>query len=339
MSDDPNGFPSCGFSQDNKADLFAAKLMEHLAVAAFVLDHAARVIIWNKACERLTGVPASEVIGTAEHWKALYDKERPCLADLLLQGRLNEAKELYEAWSDTEVNPHGLSAENWCVMPRLGKRCYLAFDVGPIYDDHGDVMAVVETLRDLSAHKRMETELEDLAGRDALTAIANRRTFDRKLDEEWRRAMRHETPLSLLLIDVDYFKQFNDAHGHSKGDECLKLVARCVHAMALRGGDVAARIRGEEYALILPHTPNEDAMLLAERLRQTVEAMRIQHSASPISRYVTVSVGVMTTQPGMDIHEFVTMADIALYAAKKNGRNRVENHVLRDEIDSILRLA
>jgi diguanylate cyclase (GGDEF)-like protein/PAS domain S-box-containing protein len=338
---DPNGSQSKSMplSKEKKADLFATELMEHLAVAAFVLDNAGRVLIWNKACERLTGVPAPEVIGTADHWKALYDKERPCLADLLLQGRLEEAKELYEAWSDTEVNPHGLSAENWCVMPRLGKRCYLAFDVGPIYDDHGDTIAVVETLRDLSAHKRMETELEDLAGRDSLTSISNRRTFDRRLDEEWRRAMRNETPLSLLIIDVDYFKQFNDAHGHHKGDECLKLVARCVQNQALRAGDVAARIGGEEYALILPHTPNEDAALIAERVRQTVEAMRMQHAASPISRHVTVSVGVMTTQPGMDIHEFVTMADIALYAAKKNGRNRVENHVAREQIATVLRLA
>jgi diguanylate cyclase (GGDEF)-like protein/PAS domain S-box-containing protein len=330
---------SAALSKEKKADLFATKLMEHLAVAAFVLDNTGRVLIWNRACERLTGVPASEVIGTADHWKALYDKERPCLADLLLQGRLDEAKELYEAWSDTEVNPHGLSAENWCVMPRLGRRCYLAFDVGPIFDDHGDTIAVVETLRDLSAHKRMETELEDLAGRDALTSIANRRTFDRRIDEEWRRAMRYETPLSLLIIDVDYFKQFNDAHGHHKGDDCLKLVARCVQNQALRAGDVAARVGGEEFALILPHTSNEDAVLIAERLRQTVEAMRTQHAASPISHFVTVSIGVMTTESTTDLHEFVTMADIALYAAKKNGRNRVENHVSREEIASVLRLA
>lgn len=326
-------------SKERKADLFATKLMEHLTVPAFVLDHTGRVLIWNKACERLTGVTAAEVIGTTEHGRALYDTDRPCLADLLLQGRLDEAKELYEAWADTDVNPHGLSAENWCVMPRLGKRCYLAFDVGPIYDDHGDLIAVVETLRDLSAHKRMELELEDLAGRDALTSIPNRRTFDRRLDEEWRRATRHEAPLSLLLIDVDFFKQFNDAHGHRKGDECLKLVARSVASLALRSGDVAARIGGEEYALLLPNTPNEGAVQVAERVRQTIEAMRIHHAASLISSYVTVSVGVMTVQPGMDVHDLVTMADTALYAAKRNGRNRVENHLTPEVIKSVRRLA
>jgi diguanylate cyclase (GGDEF)-like protein/PAS domain S-box-containing protein len=311
--------------------------MEHLAVAAFVLDSAGKVLIWNRACERLTGVPADEVIGTRDHWKALYDQERPCLADLLLQGRLGEARELYEAWSDTDVNPNGLSAENWCVMPRLGRRCYLAFDVGPIFDDDGAMIAVVETLRDLSAHKRMETELEDLAGRDGLTSIFNRRTFDRKIDEEWRRAIRCEAPLSLLLIDVDYFKQFNDAHGHRKGDECLKLVARCINSYALRAGDIAARIGGEEYALILPHTANGDAILLGERVRKTIEAMRIRHPASPISRYVTASVGVMTLQPGMDVHDFVTLADIALYSAKKHGRNRVKSHIVDEDTAPAIR--
>jgi diguanylate cyclase (GGDEF)-like protein/PAS domain S-box-containing protein len=326
-------------SERRKEDLFATRLMEHLAVPAFVLDKSGHVLIWNKACERLTGVPAAELIGTFDHWRALYAQKRPCLADLLLQGRLSEAKELYEAWSDTDVNPHGLSAENWCVMPRLGKRYYLAFDVAPVFDDKGEVIAVVETLRDLTAHKQMETELQDLAGRDSLTEIANRRTFDLKLDEEWRRAHRTESPLSLLLIDVDFFKQFNDAHGHRKGDDCLKLVARCVSNYTLRAGDLAARIGGEEFALLLPHTDITDAALVGERLRQTIEALRIHHSASSISRYVTVSVGVMALQPGMDVQDLFTMADVALYAAKNQGRNRVESHVEGIDLGSAARRA
>jgi len=306
--------------------LFAAKLMEHLAVAAFVLDSAGRVRIWNRACERLTGVPAAEMLGSSDHSKALYGERRPCLADLLLEGRLSDAKDLYEAWSDTTVNPNGLSAENWCVMPRLGRRCYLAFDVGPIYDDAGSVIAVVETLRDLTTHKRMETELQNLAGCDPLTAIANRRTFDVRLAEEWRRATRHSTPLSLLMIDVDYFKEYNDFYGHPRGDCTLRVIADRIQSQALRSGDLAARVGGEEFAVILPQTLNAGALAVAEKIRSAVEEARQIHAASIVSPYITVSVGVATLEDvSGDMEDFAGMADAALYEAKKAGRNRIVN--------------
>ncbi|WP_202620540.1 sensor domain-containing diguanylate cyclase [Methylocystis heyeri] len=306
--------------------VFAAKLMEHLAVAAFVIDRSSRVLIWNKALERLTGVPAGEMIGRTDYWRAFYAEQRPCLVDLLLAGDFSRAGDLYEAWSDPDVNPGGLCAENWCLMPRAGRKCYLAFDVGPIFDESGDVIAVVETLRDLTAHKRMEAELEDLAGRDALTSIANRRTFDNRLGEEWRRCRRMAQPLSLLAIDVDYFKQYNDAYGHLQGDECLKRVAGCLQGEALRGGDLAARLGGEEFSIILPQTPNSGALAVAERIRKSLRAARLMHGSSPISQYVTVSIGVVTTTDEsavMELNELVAMADAALYCAKRRGRDCV----------------
>jgi diguanylate cyclase (GGDEF)-like protein/PAS domain S-box-containing protein len=314
-------------SENLKRELFAAMLMEHLAVATFVLDRVGKVIIWNKACERLTGVPATEIIGSTEHWKALYDRKRPCLADLLLQDRLAEAKKLYEAWSDTEINPSGLSAENWCVMPRLGKRCYLAFDVGPIYDETGRVIAVVETLRDLTSRKLLEGELESLVGRDSLTSIANRRTFDQKLNEEWERSILSGEPLSLALIDVDFFKQFNDAYGHQKGDECLRIVAQCVQNHALRPRDVAARIGGEEFSLILPQTSCKGALIVAERLRKSVEESRLPHRTSLVSSFVTISVGITSSSDADEIDTFFAHADSALYSAKNQGRNCVACYV------------
>lgn len=314
-------------SKDKENDFFAARLMEYLAVAAFALDCRGRVLIWNKACERLTGISANEVVGTKEHWKALYDTERPCLADLVVENRPKDAETLYAAWTNTEVNPSGLSAENWCVMPRLGKRLYLAFDAGPIYDDKGQLVAVVETLRDLTSHKEMETELEELAGRDALTSIANRRTFDNKLAEEWRRAGRHGAPLSLLMIDVDLFKQYNDGYGHQAGDECLKRVALSIQQEVARAEDLAARIGGEEFAVVLPHTPLEGAMTVAERIRRAVEGARLPHGISRVSDHVTVSMGVVSSCADIPLADFVARADQALYRAKKNGRNRVEPYV------------
>jgi diguanylate cyclase (GGDEF)-like protein len=208
-------------------------------------------------------------------------------------------------------------------MPRLGKRCYLAFDVGPIYDESGRVIAVVETLRDLTARKQLESELETLVGHDSLTSIANRRTFDQKLIDEWQRSRISGASLSLALADVDFFKQYNDSYGHQKGDECLRLVAKCLHNQALRPHDVAARVGGEEFALILPQTPLEGALVVAERLREAVEASVIPHEASQISPFVTISVGVTCSTEAVNVQTFFAQADSALYEAKRQGRNRV----------------
>ena len=318
-------------AKDREDARFASKLMEQLSIAAFVLDGSGRVLIWNRACERLTGVLAAEVIGTMDHWKALYEEERPCLADLVVRGRLDETKSLYEAWSNTEVNPHGISAERWCAMPRIGKQCFLAFDVGAIYDDMGRLVAVVETLRDLTSHKQTETELEHLAGSDALTSISNRRTFDAKLAEEWRRAKRNASQLSLMIIDVDFFKQYNDAYGHQAGDECLRMVAKTVDSQALRAGDLAARIGGEEFAVLLPQTSSQGALAVAERIRKAIEGAEAPHCGSSVSPNVTVSIGVMTATTDLGLEYFVKHADAALYEAKNGGRNRTVSYVLDND--------
>jgi PAS domain-containing protein len=186
---------------------FAVNLMQFLVVPTFVLDAEGKVLIWNKACERLTGLPASEVVGTQEHWRGFYDAPRPCLSDLIVQNRMAEIDALYVKHDETTGGAFGVHAENWCMMPRLGTELYLAIDAGPIYDEHGKLLAVVETLRDMSAQKKAQTELERLATYDGLTGIVNRRGFDARLLAEWSRAMREKTPLSLLMIDVDHFKR------------------------------------------------------------------------------------------------------------------------------------
>src|SRR5579863_3849054 len=204
---------------------FAVSLMEHLIVPTFVIGADGNVLIWNKACERLTGFAADEVIGTSEHWRAFYDTPRPCLSDLLLQRRFNDIRAMYEGGGGYGLSDFGVSAEDWCVMPRVGERLCLAIDAGPIYDTAGELMAVVQTLRDVTAQKRAQINLEALAIRDGLTGLANRRYFDVKFGEETRRAARDQLPLSLLMIDVDYFKLYNDTQGHQRGDECLRAIA------------------------------------------------------------------------------------------------------------------
>lgn len=142
---------------------FAVTLMEHLVVPTFVLDAEQRVMIWNKACERLTGVRASEVIGTRDHWRAFYDAERPCLADLLATNDWEAIGELYTTHEDPGTPAFGVHAENWCVMPLRKHRLYLAVDAGPVYDDAGNLIAVVETLRDITDKKLAQTKVQEQA--------------------------------------------------------------------------------------------------------------------------------------------------------------------------------
>lgn len=307
------------------AHAYAVRLMQHLVVPTFVIDPRRRVVIWNRACERLTGVAASEVLGTSRHWRAFYEKRRYCLADLVALGRQDKIAELYPEHTVPEDNRLGSSAENWCVMPKLGNHLYLAIDAGPIHDEDGNLIAVVETLRDMTDQKRAEIALKNLAARDGLTGLANRRCFDQALELEWSRAARTRKPLALLFADVDFFKLFNDQHGHQLGDECLRAVASVIGKNALRPTDLAARYGGEEFAIIMPDTDMEGARSVAERLREAVVNLRMAHGASGAGPWVTLSVGVATHIPGNDVGSdwFLGLADQALYAAKHLGRNRV----------------
>lgn len=179
--------------------------------------------------------------------------------------------------------------------------------------------------------ERANGKLELLSGLDGLTGIANRRVFDKTLDQNWRRALRVSSPLSLLLVDVDHFKAFNDTYGHQAGDDCLKKVAGVLCRAARRAGDMVARFGGEEFGIILADTRPDGALIIAEKLREGVEALRIPHQGSKVAPVVTISVGAATVLPksGLSWRELVGAADVALYQAKGSGRNRVMMDNLR----------
>jgi two-component system chemotaxis family response regulator WspR len=167
--------------------------------------------------------------------------------------------------------------------------------------------------------------LQRLMNSDGLTGLSNRRHFDEYLELEWRRAIREQTQLSLMMIDVDYFKAYNDNFGHLEGDEALRQVAKAIRASCSRPSDLPARYGGEEFALVLPNTSPGGARLLAEKLRQTVAGMNIPHIAPSEGASLTVSIGLSTVVPQVGSHsrQVIQSADQGLYAAKHNGRNQV----------------
>jgi diguanylate cyclase (GGDEF)-like protein len=167
-------------------------------------------------------------------------------------------------------------------------------------------------------------ELKRLASLDGLTGIANRRHFDEVLEREWRRAMRQGTELSVLMCDIDFFKQYNDTYGHLEGDECLRQIANAFTAAMDRGGDLIARYGGEEFAAVLPETSLGGALFVAERMKLAIAQLKLANTGSPFG-HVTASFGIASAVPMPETTplSLVDAADRALYQAKHEGKNRV----------------
>jgi diguanylate cyclase (GGDEF)-like protein/PAS domain S-box-containing protein len=203
--------------------------------------------------------------------------------------------------------------------------------------DGAEPAGVIVALRDATDRKIVEVKLENalqrmeqMAATDELTGLANRRHFDDVAETEWRRCGRERRPLSVLLLDADHFKLFNDRYGHLAGDECLRAIASRLAAATRRPGDLAARFGGEEFLLLMPQADRAGSLNVAERVRKLVLDLAIAHEGSPVTGIVTVSIGVATAWPGdpqsggpKNISTLLTAADAALYQAKSGGRNRV----------------
>lgn len=206
-------------------------------------------------------------------------------------------------------------------------------DVVHVIRKDGEVESLVGFMFDITERKqaeqellRLQKELEELSFKDGLTGVANRRMFDSIMEREWSHARRSRQPLSLLLLDIDYFKQYNDCYGHIQGDDCLRRVGEVMSGAACRPRDFVARFGGEEFVMVLPETDAAAAEKVAERCRQLILEQQIPHQASKAAPYLTVSLGVGTITPFSEDGrtQFIESVDALLYKAKQKGRNCLE---------------
>jgi len=266
----------------------------------------------NETFCHLTGYQAQEVIGRTamelQLWASIEAREQ-LFERLNAEGSVKNYEFQFRT-KDGQTRTALLSAE---IINLQGEDCLLALS-----ND------ITERVQAEEALQRANQELQRLATLDGLTQVPNRRRFDECLEREWQRLRREQQPLSLILCDIDCFKFYNDTYGHQAGDTCLQQVAKTLAGQLKGPGDVLARYGGEEFAIILPNTTSEGAYHLAETMRKTVADLKIVHAQSTVSPYVTLSLGVATTQPTSQFtpEALVGVADIALYEAKHQGRDR-----------------
>jgi diguanylate cyclase (GGDEF)-like protein/PAS domain S-box-containing protein len=270
-----------------------------------IVEGCGRVQYANPACDRYLGYAPEELVGRS--LKELLSCEEPGCCEAL--DAMN--------YGTREVK----------IRHRDGGLRAMDLTMTPMHAADGLFVAL---LHDITHHKQSKDALQRAAMLDPLTKIANRRHFDAFLDKEWQRAIRNAQPLSLVVLDVDHFKLYNDTLGHAAGDVCLQKVAQALQDHAARPTDLAARYGGEEFVLLFAETPAENAARLAEMIRAAVAALEIPNPRSTTSAWLTVSVGVATIVPTQldAIDNLFVCADRAMYAAKAGGRNRVESTIV-----------
>lgn len=309
-------------STENDSPL-AARALNLLDCGVIVLDAGHEIMVWNGWLVPRSGRSAARLRN-----QPLFD-----VFPSLRGSRVEAAVLAAFAENSATVVPH-TDERNPFPLRQAG-----SFDGAPIdqavtvtpFEDGGERYCLIE-IRDISGtvdrERRLLDHAESLRARsyvDGLTGISNRRYFDVAIDRELRRAQRHDRQLSLLLIDIDSFKAYNDHFGHQQGDACLTSVAQALAGQLKRPADVAARYGGEEFAAILPDTTAEQARTVANAIREHVVSLNIPHAPAAGRPYVTISVGVASFDKER-LHEtasLVEAADKALYAAKRNGRNVV----------------
>ncbi|WP_054974237.1 diguanylate cyclase domain-containing protein [Paenibacillus sp. A3] len=302
-------------------------------VAIIFTDPTGVAKVFNPGAERMFGIRAEEAIGRRVPG-TIVDPAEFALRKQELQLQLARPVE------DLEVFVAGLSEgkgheQEWTFVRSGGERFHVHLMLSEVRERGDRLLGYLAIIVDRTESKRAEETmmqanrmLEQLTRRDGLTGAANRRAFDEFLDAAWATAAMYSQSLSVIMLDIDCFKAYNDTYGHQGGDACLKQVADALQRVVGSMDGLAARYGGEEFAVILTACGRVQAAAVAESIRRGVETLRIRHIGSSVSEYVTVSVGAASAIPyaGLSPLELVGMADKALYRAKQEGRNRSESY-------------
>lgn len=315
------------YLQDFQAAEATSKLLEKAIAATqngVIITDAQQpdnpIIYVNCGFEKLTGYPAHEVLGCNCRFLQGNERDQPALNDV--RRAIAEAEECRVILKNYR---------------RDGTMFWNELFISPVINEQGEVTNFIGIQTDVTERKKYEEalersrialkrtnqELQRLALYDDLTQVANRRRFNEYLAYSWHRCSIEQEPIALILCDLDYFKPYNDTFGHQAGDDCLHKIARAISGAIQRSADLVARYGGEEFAIILPNTPINGAVKVAERIRKQVENHRVPHPGSQSSDYVTVSLGVACKIPHseLSVDSLIAEADEALYQAKNQGRN------------------
>jgi diguanylate cyclase (GGDEF)-like protein/PAS domain S-box-containing protein len=297
-------------SQQEQAERLRT-IVNNMAEGLLIIEPDGRIQFTNPACDAYLGYMAHELAG-----KSISDLLNPLVAQ--------EYLEYFSRYTASPETAHSHGTREVIIRHRTGKSVCMDLTLTPMFLRQP---LFIGLLHDITHHKLSEDALQRAAMIDPLTKIANRRHFDTFLEKEWQRAMRNGSALSLVVLDVDHFKLYNDTLGHAAGDVCLQQVAQAIGTHALRVTDLAARYGGEEFVLLFAETEADSACVLAESIRAHVESLQLPHPKSLTSAWITVSIGVATMhpQPADNIETLFVAADRAMYVAKESGRNQVRS--------------
>jgi len=284
-------------------------IVNNMAEGLMIIEANGRIQFTNPACDGYLGYDAHELAG-----KYISEMLNPLVAQ--------EYLEYFARYAANPETAHSHGTREVIIRHKLGSSVCMDLTLTPMFLRQP---LFIGLLHDITHHKLSEDALQRAAMVDPLTKIANRRHFDSFLEKEWQRAIRTGSPLSLVVLDVDHFKLYNDTLGHAAGDVCLQEVAQAISSHALRVTDIAARYGGEEFVLLFAETDAEAATMLAESVRAHVEGLQLPHPRSLTSAWITVSIGVATIVPNQldNIETLFVAADRAMYVAKEEGRNQV----------------
>ncbi|MBC2727129.1 diguanylate cyclase [Desulfosporosinus sp.] len=287
---------------------FIKTMTNIIPVPLFYKDKNGIYLGCNKAFEEFIGLNKDEIIG-----KTVYDISEKNDAETYA----NRDRQLLDNPGTTQTYEHEYVNPN-------NMRKYVIFKKVTYRDSLGNVSGIIGIVNDITEIKERETELTSKTYYDSLTGIFNRRYFDEYVEIEWKKCKRKNEPLCLIMLDIDFFKNYNDTYGHQEGDNCLHNVAQEIKLSLLRPSDIAVRYGGEEFVVILPNTKLNGAYRVAERIRQNIINRGIKHVASAVSDVVTLSQGIAEMSDINDtVDKCLRNADQSLYEAKKNGRNTI----------------